>query len=303
MNLQRILNSRGAGIWALRISKFLSPTAGLSFSRLVAAAIASQPQLPLVRAIRLNHWVVSGGALSASELDAAARLTLGNIARSFYTLFHYIDDPVGMQRQVAFNPWLEALIARSQEKKHGLVVAGVHMSNFDLVLQAAGYHGLHGLALTLPDRSENSEAVEWQHAFRRQSGIELLPASLPNFRQAIRRLKAGECVLTGVDRPLSVAKYRPHFFGKPAHVPVHYVQLALAARVPVIVFAAMQDAQGIYQIFGTDEITLQPNSDHQSELLCNAERVLDVAASYIRQAPEQWSITLPAWPDLLPEMQ
>jgi lauroyl/myristoyl acyltransferase len=302
MNLQRMLNSRGAGIWALRISKSLSPAAGLAFSRLVAAGIASQRQLPLVRAMRVNRWVVSACTLSAAQLDTAVRLMLGNMARSFYTLFHYINDPAGLQSQVVFSPWIEALIARSQEKKRGVVVAGVHLSNFDLVFQAASYHGLRGLALTLPDRSENSQAVEWQHAFRRQSGIELLPASLPNFRQAIRRLQDGECVLTGLDRPLSVAKYRPQFFGKPAHVPVHYIQLALAAKVPVMVFAAMQDAQGIYQIFGTDEITLQPNSDHRTELLCNAERVLDVAASYIRQAPEQWSITLPAWPDLLPEM-
>ena len=244
MNLQRILNSRGAGVWALRISRLLSPAVGLPFSRLVAGQIAARRHLPLVRAIRLNRWVVSGCTLSPAELDVAVRAVMCNIARSYYTLFHLIHDPAALQRQVAFSPEIEALIARSQQKKHGVVVAGVHLSNFDLVLQAASWHGLRGLALTLPDSLEIREAVEWQHIFRRQSGIELLPASLPNFRQAIRRLQAGETVLTGIDRPVSLAKHYPHFFGHPAHVPVHYIQLAEAARAPLMVFAAKQDAHG-----------------------------------------------------------
>ncbi len=301
MNLQRLVNSRKAGIWALRISKFLTPSMGLRFSQFVAGRIALKGELPLVRAIRLNRWVVSGEQLAGADLDRAARENLEQIARSYYTLFHYLGDPVALQKQVEYSQSIEELIARSQEKKHGVVVAGVHLSNFDLVLQASAWRGLHGLALTLPDVTENQEAVEWQHAFRRQSGIELLPASLTNFRQAVRRLQGGEVVLTGIDRPVASAKHYPVFFGHPAHVPIHHIHLALAANAPVMVFAALQRPDGIYQILASEEIKLQPYSDRQVELVINAERVLEVAASYIRQAPGQWSITLPAWPDVLPE--
>jgi phosphatidylinositol dimannoside acyltransferase len=302
MNLQRVLNSRRAGIWALRISKFLTPALGLRFSRFVAGRIVLNRQLPLVRAIRLNRWVVSGEQLAGPDLDRATRENLDHIARSYYTLFHYLDNPATLQELVEFDQPIEALIARSREKKRAVVVAGLHLSNFDLVVQAAAWRGLRALTLTLPDDNENREAVEWQHIFRRQSGMEIFPASLPNLRRAIRSLQAGEAVLTGIDRPVRSAKYCPVFFGRPAHLPLHHIHLALAARVPVMVFAALQRPDGIYRILASEEISMQPYSDRQVELVCNAERVLEVAASFIRQAPEQWSITLPAWPDALPEM-
>jgi lauroyl/myristoyl acyltransferase len=206
MNLQSLLNSRTGGLWALRISKLLSPTLGLRFSQLIADRIVLNRQLPLVRAIRANRWVVSGGQLAGADLDRAVRDNLRHIARSCYTLFHNLDHPAALQNLVEFNQPLEALIARSQEKRHGLLVAGLHLSNFDLVVQAAARHGLRCITLTLPDGIENQEAVEWQHSFRRRSGMQLLPASLPNFRSAIHRLQSGETVFTGIDRPVSSAK-------------------------------------------------------------------------------------------------
>jgi lauroyl/myristoyl acyltransferase len=302
MNLQRMLNSRNAGVWALRISGFLPPALGLGFSRSVADWLVLNRELLLVRAIRANRWVISEGQTSSADLDRAVRDTLRDIARSYYTLFHYINNPVALQNLVDINQSLQDLIIRSQEKQRGLVVAGLHLSNFDLVIQAAAWRGLRALTLTLPDGSENQEAVEWQHIFRRHSGMEILPASLPNFRHAIRRLQAGETVLTGIDRPVASPKYFPAFFGRPAHLPVHHIHLALAARVPVMVFASLQRPDGVYQILSSPEIELQPYTDRQVELVCNAERVLDVAASFIRQVPEQWSVTLPAWPEVLTEM-
>jgi lauroyl/myristoyl acyltransferase len=171
MNLQRLLNSRKAGIWALRISKSLPPALGFRFSQSVADRIVLNQRLPLVRALRLNRWVISGGQLSGADLDRAVRDVLRHIARSYYTLFHYLDNPVALQNLVEFNPQIEALIARSQEKKRGVVVAGLHLSNFDLVIQAATRRGLRCITLTLPEKTENQEAVEWQHGFRRHSGM------------------------------------------------------------------------------------------------------------------------------------
>jgi len=302
MNLQLMLNSRNAGRCALQISQLLPPALGLFFSQFVADRIVLNRQLPLVRAIRSNLWVVSGGQLSAADLDRAVRDNLRHFARSYYTLFHYLANPPALQKQVDFNQPIEELIVRSQQKKHGVVVAGLHLSNFDLVVQAAAWRGLRCLTLTLPDGSENQQAVAWQNLIRRQSGLEILPASLPNLRQAIRRLRAGEAVLTGIDRPVHAARYYPHFFGRPAHLPTHHIHLALAAGVPILVFAARQRPDGLYQIQFSEEIELQPDTDRQKELVCNAERVLEVAASFIRQTPEQWSITLPAWPEVLPEL-
>jgi KDO2-lipid IV(A) lauroyltransferase len=298
MNLQRILNSKKAGIWALRISRILPPSSGLRLASFAADQIAKNHNLPLVKALRLNRWVVSGCSLSGPALDEAVRRNLSHIAGSYYILFHYLNHPEELQGQVEFTPEAEDLIASSPAKKRGIVVAGLHMSNFDLVMQAAAWRGLKAIAISLPDENENQQAVEWQHKFRRQSGLEILPASISVFRQAIRRLRDGEIVMTGVDRPIPNPKVHPYFFDKPASLPIHYAYLAQEANVPLVLICANRRPDGIYHIKTSAEIRMRPYPDRQEKTLANAERVLEAAEEFICQAPEQWCIYQPIWPEL-----
>jgi KDO2-lipid IV(A) lauroyltransferase len=253
--------------------------------------------MPLVQAVRANQWVVGGGGLSSSQLDRVVRDTLRHTAHSFYTLFRYIDNPAQLQSLIDYSPQVERLIESSQQGKQGLIVVGVHMGNFDLVLQATAMRGLRVLGLSLP---QANETVEWQHGFRRQSGVEILPASLGNLRQAIRHLQAGGIVLTGIDRPMPDVKYRPRFFDHPAMVPVHHISLALKARVPLIVMTSILGSDGVYHVLSSDFLELQSYPDRQTEILNNAEMVLEIAADFIRQAPHQWTIFQPVWPEVIP---
>ncbi len=115
MNLQRILNSQHSGVWALQISRRLPLGMGLRISKLVADWIATKKDLPLVQAIRLNRWVVSGCEWGADELDAAVRANLRHIAGSYFILFHYLDQPELLQKQVVFSQALDDLIAQTRE--------------------------------------------------------------------------------------------------------------------------------------------------------------------------------------------
>lgn len=302
MDLQRILNSKGAGIWALRISQALPPTVGFQFATLFAGRLARLKDLPIVKAIRLNRWVTSDYELQGEALDLAVRETLQQIAVSYYLLFRHIDQPDALQKLVKFSPEAEKAIAASQENRHGMLVTGVHMSNFDLVIQAAGWSGLCALAISLPEETENLDAVEWQHRFRRRSGIEIVPASISTLRQAIKRMRQGGVVMTGVDRPVERPRLRPVFFGQPASLPVHYVPLALEADAPVILMSAMRKADGKYHIHASPEMRFTTYPERDEQTLANAGRLLEEAERFIRQAPEQWSIFQPAWPELLAEM-
>ena len=295
MNLQDLLNSQQAGRLALWVSRRIPPHMGQGLARVLANWIASQDSLPLVQAVRANQWVAGGEQLSADQLDRVVRDTICSLADSFYTLFHYLDDPAAMQAMIEYSPQAKEVIARDQKSDEGAIVVGVHMSNFDLVAQTAAHHGLRALAISVP---QPDQAVEWQHNIRRNAGIEILPASMANIRQAIKRLQGGEIVLTGLDRPIPDPKYRPRFFGRPANVPVHYVQLALKARVPVVVMAAVRQDDGVYQILSSDYIYLEPNPDRKMEMEHNAERVLSIAEDFIRQAPQQWAIFQPVWPEV-----
>jgi lauroyl/myristoyl acyltransferase len=302
MDLQHVLNSQQAGLWALRICRIFPPSIGIPFSRLVADQIALRKNLPLVKAIRLNRWVASDCRLNRLELDRAVRENLRHIAGSYYILFHYLDRPEMFQRSVRYSPSVEDMISKSRDSQRGMVVAGIHISNFDLVVQTAPWQGLEVAAISLPTTSEYHEAVEWQHHFRRAAGLEIFPASFSSFRLAIQRLKNGGIILTGVDRPVPNPRLKPLFFGRPASLPVHYITMALEASVPLVLFATLRQPDGTYHIYSSEEISMQSFSDRRKTLLFNAEQVLERAADFIGQAPEQWNVFLPIWPDVQDEL-
>ncbi|MDI6694722.1 MAG: lysophospholipid acyltransferase family protein [Anaerolineales bacterium] len=303
MDLQAILNSQTAGKLAFHLSRRLPPKFGSWIAGVIARWIAAQRETLLVQAIRGNQWVVSGrissGALlSAEQLDRAAQETLTYLALAFYQLFRNFESAEALQQLVCFTPQVEEVIARSREGRHGVLVAGLHMAGFDLVAQAAALRGFRGVALSLP---QTSQAVEWQHAFRRRSGLEILPANVANLRQAARRLSQGETILTGIDRPMPGLKYRPLFFDRPALLPTHHVYLALKAGAPVIVMGAMLKPDGRYHFLSSDYIQLRPYEDRAQEMVCNAERLLEAAEEIIRQAPRQWAVPHPVWPEVFSE--
>ncbi|HEX5943537.1 MAG TPA: hypothetical protein VFY66_14735, partial [Anaerolineales bacterium] len=54
-----------------------------------------------------------------------------------------------------------------------------------------------------------------------------------------------------------------------------------------------------YRVFASEPIEMDscPNSDEA--ILRNAEKVLSVAEEFIRRAPQQWSVPLPVWPQVM----
>jgi lauroyl/myristoyl acyltransferase len=106
-------------------------------------------------------------------------------------------------------------------------------------------------------------------------------------------------VLTGLDRPIPDPKYHPRFFGHAAALSTHYISLALKARVPVVIMAAIYQADGKYHVLSSGPIEMEWDSDREKEILRNAENVLNQAEAFIRLAPQQWNVPMPIWPQLL----
>jgi KDO2-lipid IV(A) lauroyltransferase len=138
-----------------------------------------------------------------------------------------------------------------------------------------------------------------EYEMRKKTGLNLVPASVNALRQAIKHLQRGGMVVTGIDRPASDPGHRPRFFGHPAALPVHHIFLATKARVPVIVAAANFQKDGKYHVFASGFIEMDLHPDPEAGLLHNAEKVLAVAEEFIRQTPQQWSVPLPVWPQMM----
>jgi KDO2-lipid IV(A) lauroyltransferase len=299
ISFQTILNSRlGVGL-ALGIGRAIPRGAGYFLSTFIADWISSQSKLRLTQVARANQWVVNGERLPENELDLAVRSAFRYTARSLYDLYHTRQSPAAMQRLVHFNETAKELIERSRAGKDGAVVVGLHLSNFDLVMQAAGLRGFKAQVLSV---SQPSDGYRMQNDLRSKTGLQMTPASMPALREALNRLQAGGTVLTGADRPIPDPKYLPKFFGRPAPLPVHHVYLALKAKVPVYVFASIMQPDGLYHVVASRPILMQPHTDRHQEIIQNAEAVLKAVEDFIRQAPQQWSMFFPVWPEVFQEM-
>lgn len=300
LDLQQVINSSLSIRLVSSLAQRLPPWWGYHIAYGLAGYIARRRNSPLIRAVRSNQWVISGGTLHGEALDSAIRETLRYSARSLFDLYHYNHDVDRTRRLIVFDASFESLARRPEFDHRGLVIAGLHLSSFDLVLQWLCREGLKPLVLTLPD-PQGGRRTEYE--IRKRMGMNLVPASMTALRQAIKYLEKGGMMLTGIDRPIESPELLPRFFGHPAALPVHHIFLARKAGVPLIITAAYLRPDGKYHVFASDPIEMEDCPDAKEATRQNAEHVLKVAEGFIRRAPQQWSVPLPVWPqtvDLVP---
>lgn len=295
-NIQRISDSQFIISLVSTLGRILPPRTGHALAKLVAGQIASRNESQMVQSIRANQWVARGETLDKEALDQAVLETLQESARSIFDLYHYVQDHEATRNLISLDPTTEQLFQSSEFRQRGLVVAGIHLSNFDLVLQWACREGFRPLLITIPD-PQGGRRKEYER--RKKSGMNILPASISALRQALIHLQRGGIVLTGIDRPVPDPKGTPLFFGRPAALPMHHIFLALKAKVPIVVMRANLQPNGKYHLMTSEPVEMEPHPDRETEMLLNAENLLSLAEKYIQQTPQQWSISLPVWSETL----
>lgn len=302
MALIDVLNSEmGIGL-GLGLSNLVPPAVGYPFSRLIADGLASLRTTPIVKAVRSNQWLIHNGQISAQQLNHLVRETFRSSARSLYEFWHLFRSPQAILDMVEFEPSFINMFNRALRRTSGTILVSAHQSNFDLIGRAITLRGLEMQILSYP---KPPGGYRWQNQIREMPGYRVTPMSVEALRQASETLRANQVVLTSIDRPLPVAtlpaggaKYRPRFFGRAANMPVYYIRLALKHNLPITVLGAMRKADGKYRVWASEPISLQHAADLVRETDQNAEKILSVLAGYILQAPEQWAMFYPIWPEL-----
>jgi KDO2-lipid IV(A) lauroyltransferase len=300
IDLQQVINSRAAVSLVSFLGQVIPPGIGYPLCDLVANWVATRRDSKVIQAVRVNQWMVHGANLEKEALDKVVWETFRNNARNLYDLYHYVQSPEAEQRIISLDPVARSLVERPEFGDHGLVIVGLHLSNFDLVLQSICRQGFKAMVLTLPD-PQGGRWVEYER--RRRTGMNLIPASLSALRQALNHLERGGMVLTGMDRPVSDPKYCPRFFGRGAPLPIHSIYLASKTHVPVVIMAAIQRADRKYHVMTSEPIEMEGSPenlpDYGTQILRNSEKVLSRVEDFIRLAPQQWNMFLPVWPDML----
>jgi lauroyl/myristoyl acyltransferase len=287
------------GLIAIRIALFfgkLFPVkAGYELAKMISDIIASQSHNHMVKAVYANQWVISNNTLKGQELINRVRLVYRSTAHCLFDLYHNLGNPEIILEKVEFGSDATAILKRLEQGKATIFVAP-HLSNFDLVGQALALRNFHFQILSYPIPGKG---YQFQNQLREKVGMRVTPTSLNALREARQTLRAGGSVLTGLDRPIKDAKYKPVFFGRPSALPVAYIKLALDEKVPVCVITSITKSDGNYLLTCSDPIEMIPQGNLAHELTENAERVLKVTEDFIKQVPEQWSMFYPVWPETL----
>ncbi|HJQ14311.1 MAG TPA: lysophospholipid acyltransferase family protein [Anaerolineales bacterium] len=299
IDLQQVINSSLSLRVVSSLARRLPPWLGYRIADGFATRIAQRRDSTLVRAIRLNQWMASREALQGEALDQAVRDTLRYSAHSLFDLYHYNHNLDATRRLIVFDSSFESIARRAEFDRRGVVIAGLHLSSFDLVLQWLCKNGLKPLVLTIPN-PRGGRQVEYE--MRKRTGMNLVPASVGAFKQALKHLQRGGMVLTGIDRPIDKPQVCPRFFGRPAALPIHHIFLASKACVPVVITATYAQPDGKYHVYASDPIEMESCPDAAECTLRNAEKVLAVAETFIQRSPQQWSVPLPVWPDAMDQV-
>ena len=299
IDLQQVINSSLSLRFVSLLAQRFPPRLGYRIAYIFAGQIARQRNSGLVRALRANQWMASRQTLHAERLDDAVRATLRYSARSLFDLYHFNHDFDATRLRIVIDSSFASIARRSEFERQGLIVAGLHLSNFDLVLQWLCKAGLRPLVLTIPN-PQAGRRIEYE--IRKRTGMNLLPASIGALRQAFKHLQRGGIVLTGIDRPIVNPEICPRFFDRPAALPIHHIFLALKARVPLVITATYLEPDGRYHVFASDPIEMDSFQNAIEAKLYNAEKVLGVAETFIERSPRQWTVPLPVWPAIVDQV-
>ncbi len=296
MALREILNGPAGVSLAYGLARVMPPRQGHWVASRLGSRMAHMHKSSQVRAVESNQKIVAKSKLSENELHQITRAIFQATALCIYDFYHNYDNPQSIRKLVEIDSTLIALIERQRKSQKGLLIASLHFSNFDLELRAAVLAGLRPQVLGYP---QPHYGYRLQNRIRKIEGMEITPYSFNAMQKAIKRLKGGGVVITGVDRPTHESRYKPVFFGRPSALPVSHVQLALKADVPVVVVSGNTLPDGHYCVQASDPIPMRRCKDTNEEVLWNAEQILTTIEPVIRWDPKQWSMFYPVWPDVM----
>ena len=299
MDIQDLTTSKYGVFVTLALARTLPPALGYPVGRFLADALASFRNSRLVRAIRLNQWVVHGMTWDSKQLTKAVYAVLRHGGKCNYDLYHNLHDSEALLRLIHLDDTVLEAIRESQQKRAGYVIVGPHLSNFDLAIKTVGVAGVEAqiLAFATP-----TSGYLWQNRLRAAPGVEITPISRKALFKAVERLRDGGVVVTGVDRPVPGNKEPLIFFGQPALLPTGHVRLAMDAGVPVRVVATHMKGDGHYHVTISERIPMRKSGNRKADIRENAQRVLAVVEQYIRAHPLQWLMFYPIWPQLMEQV-
>ncbi|MBN1261747.1 MAG: hypothetical protein JXB35_13810 [Anaerolineae bacterium] len=277
------------------MGKWLPRWGGHATAGLAARSIATfKPDV--YHTVVANQRQVLGPDVDVAVVRMCAYHVFRNAARSYYELFHNVGRGRLLVSQfeppVLITPESQQYLQQAVSSGRGVFILGCHTSNFDLSgIALCQYMPAPLQVLSLADPTAGFELF---NRLRREAGAMVTPISPETLRQAMRRLKEGEAVITGVDRPIGEGDAPVQFFGAEAHLPTGYIRIPMRTRSLVMTAAPFYE-EGAYRIHVNPPLEMVDTGDRDRDVQVNLRKVLSEVEDLIRRHPDQWMMFVPVW--------
>jgi len=292
MRVQDLFSSKPMTRAGLFIGQHMPRWVGYGLARIAASVIARRkPQLYWT--VRANLCQILGPEVDDGTLHEMTRHVFFHAGQTYYDFFHAVGQPPQVWRKAVRIP--EAIVENikaAMAQGRGVLLLSTHMSNFDLAGLAVGSQGFPIQMLSLADPQAGFHILNY---LRAKGGFEVTPITTESLRAAIRRLKNGGAVVTGMDRPMPEDRELIEFFGRPAYLPVGPARLALMSGATVILGNCYYDPNEGYIIEATEPMEMIHTGDRRQDVLANTRRLAAILEGYVRAHPEQWMMFHPVW--------
>lgn len=181
----------------------------------------------------------------------------------------------------------------------GVIGVSAHFGNFEPGAIWLSRRGVRWMAPV--ERIEPPELFEFLKSRRGAGSVggEMVPP--PNGRRALQALRQGDLVAIAADRDVMGNGREVRFFGHPARVPDGPATLAVLTGAPVVAGTLRRTGRDRFTA-RVERVPWSPTGDRETDVAALTQRITDVLADHIAQAPEQWwGAFQPIWPDLAPD--
>lgn len=262
----------------------------------LANILASRRQSSLYQAIRANQSVIRDLPYDSPQLDGVVFQVLQNVGHGYVDWFRAMTDTAEFEGYCTIDDHILSEAEKASEQGHGVVFVGAHMSSFNMFMVMMARRGLPIQVLSYHDVRGSYIA---ENDLRRRIGVEITPISNKSLRKAIRRLKQGGFVVTGVDRS-DLGGVPMQFFGREVVLPIGHARMAIRTDSHVVIGVVQKNGEGKYHVTGPHILVPERTGDDRVDTLRLAQQTIQILEGYIRSRPDEWMMFLPVWPDSMP---
>jgi lauroyl/myristoyl acyltransferase len=200
-------------------------------------------------------------------------------------------DPAKIPEMLDISGWDE--LEAAYRAGRGVVLAMIHLGNFDLVGQ---FLAIRHLPLSVPvERMQPERLYDYLVALRAANGIHLFPVEHAS-RQLLQALRRGEIVGIAADRQFAGRQTEVELFGRKCTLPRGAAALARRTGAPLFVGVGVRVAADQYRGF-LIAVEVDRTMNQEADETIATQRLALIIEQFVRAYPEQWLAFTPVCPE------